>query len=74
MQALKGSTRITFGWTYVVAWLGIGFLAVTIIFLWASHKAIRDEENGLYEQKHAQYFQHIYGAQAISNQFLPKCM
>jgi hypothetical protein len=63
-QLLKQVTRISFGWSYIVCWVGIGFLAFTAFLLWLSRRSIREEEEGLYEQKHAQYFQHYYGAQA----------
>lgn len=44
----------------MTAWAGIGFLVFTALFLYFSQRAIRDEENGLYEQKHAAYFQQYY--------------
>jgi len=57
---LKQHTRISFGWSYIVAWVGIGFLLFAAIFLLLSWRAIKTEEERVYEGKHAAYFQQYY--------------
>uniref|UniRef100_A0A914GZ40 Uncharacterized protein n=1 Tax=Globodera rostochiensis TaxID=31243 RepID=A0A914GZ40_GLORO len=69
-KALKSATQISFGWSYVTAWAGIGFLVFTALFLYFSQRAIRDEENEQYEQKHAAYFQQYYQQQQQSDKSL----
>ncbi|KAL7070260.1 hypothetical protein ACQ4LE_010232 [Meloidogyne hapla] len=70
-RSLKQATRITFGWSYIVCWVGIGCSAVTAFLLWLSRRAIRDEEESLYEQKHAHYLQQqYYGGGAPSDKSL----
>ncbi|KAI1725624.1 PMP-22/EMP/MP20/Claudin tight junction domain-containing protein [Ditylenchus destructor] len=59
-QILRQTTRINFGWSYIVAWVGIGFIFFAAIFLLFSYKAIKDEEEQIYESKHAAYFQQYY--------------
>jgi len=59
-QVLKQTTRINFGWSYIVAWVGIGFLLFAAIFLLLSWRAIKAEEESVYESKHAAYFQQYY--------------
>jgi len=57
---VKQTTRINFGWSYVVAWVGVGFLLFAAIFLLLSWRAIKTEEERIYESKHAAYFQQYY--------------
>lgn len=59
-QVLKQTTRFNYGWSYIVAWVGIGFILFAGIFMLFSYKAIKDEEERAFETKHAAYFQQCY--------------
>jgi len=70
-QILRQTTRISFGWSYVVAWVGIGFLLFAAIFLLLSWRAIKAEEDRVYEGKHAAYFQQYYDKSLVPVSYGP---
>jgi len=60
-QVLKQTTRISYGWSYSIAWAGIMALIFADVSLYYSKCAIKAEEESMYENKHAAYFQQYYG-------------
>ncbi|KAH7732271.1 hypothetical protein AAVH_01170 [Aphelenchoides avenae] len=53
---LKQSTHQSYGWTYVLAWIGIGCIAFSAVFFLASWFALKREQENELESKHQAYF------------------
>ncbi|VDK43114.1 unnamed protein product [Anisakis simplex] len=52
---LKQTTRFNYGWSYVISWVGIGFVLLACSFMLLSYKKIKEEEEQAFEAKHGGY-------------------
>uniref|UniRef100_A0A915C9F0 Uncharacterized protein n=1 Tax=Parascaris univalens TaxID=6257 RepID=A0A915C9F0_PARUN len=52
---LKQTTRFSYGWSYVISWVGIGFILLACTFMLLSYKKIKEEEERAFEVKHSSY-------------------
>ncbi|MFH4976273.1 hypothetical protein AB6A40_002982 [Gnathostoma spinigerum] len=59
-KILKNDTRFSYGWSYIVSWVGIGFIFLASIFMLLSYKKIKEEEERAYEAKHGAYMMPNY--------------
>jgi uncharacterized membrane protein len=53
---LRQATRQNYGWTYVLAWVGIGCVAFSAVFFVASYMALKRERLNELESKHQAYY------------------
>jgi len=49
---LKQTTTFNYGWSYIVSWVGIGFVLISSLLMLAAYRAIKEEEAEEYEKKH----------------------
>ncbi|VDK64471.1 unnamed protein product [Onchocerca ochengi] len=57
---LKQGTRFSYGWSYVVSWVGIAFILLASTFMLLSYKKIKEEEERAFEAKHGAYMMPNY--------------
>uniref|UniRef100_A0A0K0E0V9 MARVEL domain-containing protein n=1 Tax=Strongyloides stercoralis TaxID=6248 RepID=A0A0K0E0V9_STRER len=57
---LKQATKFSIGWSYLVSWIGIGFVLFAGIFMLCSHKAMKNEDEKAFESKHNAYMMANY--------------
>jgi len=59
---LKLNTEMSYGWSYIISWIGIGFALISSILMLAAYQSIKEEEKDEYEKKRAPYLMPNYYA------------
>jgi len=62
---LKANTDLTYGWSYIISWIGIGFVLISSILMLAAYRAMKEEEREEYEKKRAPYMMPNYYDKAM---------
>ncbi|KAI6177447.1 hypothetical protein M3Y97_00908100 [Aphelenchoides bicaudatus] len=58
--ALKQNTHYTYGYSYVLAWIGVCFTLLAAFCLIIAHLSIKRKKDNIYDTKHAAYYQQYY--------------
>jgi len=65
-EALKNNTKIDYGWSYMVSWVGIGFTLIASVLMLYAYRAMKAEEDDEYDKKRAPYMvANYYDKQAL---------
>ncbi|KAI6188839.1 hypothetical protein M3Y98_00397700 [Aphelenchoides besseyi] len=59
------NTNFTYGYSYILAWVGIGFTILTSVCLILAFFTIKYRKEGLYESKHAAFYQQYYNKSVV---------
>lgn len=57
---LKQTTTLNYGWSYIVSWVGIGFVLIASLLMLGAYRAMKEEEADEYDKKHAPYMMPNY--------------
>ncbi|CDW58547.1 Claudin 2 domain containing protein [Trichuris trichiura] len=52
---LRQSTDISYGWSYMIAWIGIGFILISSILMLVAHRKMKEEEETEMDAKAVPY-------------------
>jgi len=52
---LKNATETSYGWSYMISWIGIGFVLISSVLMLAAYRAMKEEEREEYEKKRSPY-------------------
>ncbi|VDO96170.1 unnamed protein product [Soboliphyme baturini] len=59
-KLINDNTMIGYGWSYMISWIGIGFILISSILMLAAYRAIREEERDEYDKKRMPYIMPNY--------------
>jgi len=59
-DVLRRNTSFNYGYSYVLAWIGICFTVLASFCLIIAHASIKRKKEGIYDNKHAAYYQQYY--------------
>lgn len=57
---LRANTEISYGWSYIIAWIGICCIFIASILMLFAYRAMKEEERDEFEKKRAPYMMSNY--------------